>query len=520
MKCVKAIRADNTELWEENSNDQMMGGKRRQRTFWEKGLQEHFNATFTSTSYSHHQKTIICDVPSTETSRRLTVFVGGLDITDGRWDTPRHDLFFTLLDEHKEDFYNKYGNVDKMHGPRQPWHDIHTKLEGPIAYDVFQNFIERWNKQGIHRSIFEIDPEIMSLLKHSQIDALQMEENESEWTCRIFRSITSDSAIFDHPKKLSFSGNRKVEKSILEAYVHMIRKAENFIYIENQYFYGSSHMWDAKNKPKCDHIIPFEIAQKIVHKIESNHPFVAYIVIPMFPEGNPCDKPLQEILYYQHKTMEMMYKTVADALKVNHSNRKPTDYLAFMCPAKREKREAYIDLLQVPGENHPDALKFRQSLRSPIYVHSKMMIVDDVYIIVGSANINQRSMAGTRDTEIAVGCWQEKFGIENPVGDVSVFRKSLFTEHFVGWHKEFESPASPECLNKMKNLLMENWLMYIGPEGSVMKGHMLPYPIKVRQDGQLNNFIGSNGKFPDFNATIAGKRISLNFTKQHTRVLC
>lgn len=30
-------------------------------------------------------------------------------------------------------------------------------------------------------------------------------------------------------------------------------------------------------------------------------------------------------------------------------------------------------------------------LRFPIYVHSKMMIVDDVYIIVGSANINQAS---------------------------------------------------------------------------------------------------------------------------------
>ena len=31
-----------------------------------------------------------------------------------------------------------------------------------------------------------------------------------------------------------------------------------------------------------------------------------------------------------------------------------------------------------------------------------MMIVDDSYIIVGSANINERSMSGTRDTEMAV----------------------------------------------------------------------------------------------------------------------
>lgn len=41
-----------------------------------------------------------------------------------------------------------------------------------------------------------------------------------------------------------------------------------------------------------------------------------------------------------------------------------------------------------------------------IYVHAKGMIVDDEYVILGSANINQRSMAGSRDTEIAMGSYQ------------------------------------------------------------------------------------------------------------------
>ena len=39
---------------------------------------------------------------------------------------------------------------------------------------------------------------------------------------------------------------------------------------------------------------------------------------------------------------------------------------------------------------------------SPIYVHSKLMIVDDEKCIIGSANINDRSMLGERDSEIAV----------------------------------------------------------------------------------------------------------------------
>lgn len=37
-----------------------------------------------------------------------------------------------------------------------------------------------------------------------------------------------------------------------------------------------------------------------------------------------------------------------------------------------------------------------------VYVHSKLMIVDDLYAILGSANINDRSLLGTRDSELAV----------------------------------------------------------------------------------------------------------------------
>ena len=139
MKCVKALRWDNTDL-----------------KFDEGGLQDHFQSTFVSTSFSHHQKTVICDAPALafpesqpskytleDNPRRLVAFVGGLDITNGRWDTPNHELFSTLNKEHEDDFYQNYApSIEKKYGPREPWHDIHCKLEGPIAYDVFQNFFE------------------------------------------------------------------------------------------------------------------------------------------------------------------------------------------------------------------------------------------------------------------------------------------------------------------------------------------------------------------------------------------
>lgn len=37
-----------------------------------------------------------------------------------------------------------------------------------------------------------------------------------------------------------------------------------------------------------------------------------------------------------------------------------------------------------------------------IYVHSKLIIVDDKVMLIGSANINDRSLLGTRDSEIGV----------------------------------------------------------------------------------------------------------------------
>lgn len=499
----------------------------------EKGISEHFNSAFVSTSYSHHQKTIICDSVSTcgtpiDKPRRLVAFVGGLDLTDGRWDTPNHELFSTLTNEHDGDFYQKYANVSSDHGPRQPWHDIHSKVEGTIAYDVFQNFYERWRKQGlpVEAPIFEIDPTIMHLMKNSQLPATEnpLPGIEGDWTCRLFRSITGDSAKFDHPLQLSSRRNTKNEMSILEAYVHIIRKAEKFIYIENQYFYGSSYAWDCMNKPQCRHIIPMEIAQKIANKIRQKETFIVYIVVPMFPEGDPSSKPLQEILYYQYKTMEMMYRIISVALYEVGSRAEPTDFLFFMCPAKREdawtkNEDAWTRRQQPPGESDPVALKLHENMRCPIYVHSKMMIIDDTYIIVGSANINQRSMAGTRDTEIAVGCRQEKFGIENPFGDVASFRKSLFTEHFGGWYNEFEDPSNDECIRKVKRLTIENWTNYISPGECVTKGHMLQYPVHVQNNGKLSEFIGTEGLFPDFGAKIAGKRINLTMTQQHQRVL-
>lgn len=38
-------------------------------------------------------------------------------------------------------------------GPREPWHDLHSKIDGPAAYDVLTNFEERWLKASKRHGI-------------------------------------------------------------------------------------------------------------------------------------------------------------------------------------------------------------------------------------------------------------------------------------------------------------------------------------------------------------------------------
>ena len=46
-----------------------------------------------------------------------------------------------------------------------------------------------------------------------------------------------------------------------------------------------------------------------------------------------------------------------------------------------------------------------------VYIHSKLLIVDDERVILGSANLNDRSMRGYHDSELAI-CVHQKKNIE------------------------------------------------------------------------------------------------------------
>lgn len=68
----------------------------------------------------------------------------------------------------------------------------------------------------------------------------------------------------------------------------------------------------------------------------------------------------------------------------------------------------YFDIIKLIFSCNHQVSASQKFQRFMIYVHAKGMVVDDEYVMVGSANINQRSLGGSRDTEIAMGAYQPR----------------------------------------------------------------------------------------------------------------
>lgn len=475
--------------------------------------------------YSHHQKTVIVDSGPNE-QRRLTSFIGGLDLTGGRWDTPCHYTFASLEKEHKHDFRQKswaHGHIESG-GPREPWHDWHCKIEGHAAYDVLTNFEQRWRKATTRH-----DEELIDFDKHDGLfsplnrtpDAgdpalfVSSDQDPETWHVQLFRSIDAGSVkgfpttVEEVQKEnLVWGKSVAIDISIQMAYIKAIRSAQHFIYIENQYFLGSSYKWPDYPTAGANHVIPMELALKICSKIREGKRFAVYVVIPMWPEGIPDSGPVQEILFFQSQTMKMMYATIVETIReCGLTQAKPTDYLNFYCLGTREtQKPGEIVPLELPDNNSPHGLA-QISRRMMIYVHAKGMIVDDELVILGSANINQRSMDGSRDTEIAMGgyqpyhTWVQKHG--HPRGQVYGYRMALWAEHLGFLEPTFEEPERLDCVQRINYIADMNWEQYAAPQVTDMRGHLIRYPLRVEDNGTVTNLLGYE-TFPDVGGKIMG----------------
>mmetsp|Transcript_12219 Transcript_12219/g.26305 ORF Transcript_12219/g.26305 Transcript_12219/m.26305 type:complete len:916 (-) Transcript_12219:216-2963(-) len=501
-------------------------------------------------AFTHHQKYIIVDAPRADgkEGRELFAFVGGIDLTQGRWDNRKHPLFRSLQTQHKGDTYTKCFNVSGENGPRQPWHDIHSAVRGPECIQLAIAFEERWTKQG----------NAAELVNRSRLgfDSEKTLQNSGGWCAQLSRSIDSRVNAFDpsvnrmrdslrryedvadwkpiEEKNITFSSRfetatvagvpyssclerkkgRLVDDSIHRSMIHHIRRARHFIYIESQYFMGSSFMWSKDNGVKCGNMIAAEIAYKICEKIAANEPFAVYILLPMWMEGIPAASATQGLLHFQRVTIEAMYKKVDEALTARMANSsdqglKVSDYLNMYCLGTRESLEG----CQATGSvSTDDEITLARTRRHQIYIHSKMMIVDDDVALIGTANINQRSMDGCRDSEIMMTSWQpEHLTTEESIakGDIHAFRLHTWASITGQMNEAFRNPSSHACVRAMNQIAHENWQKYIADNTVDMESHLLPFPLEYLR-GEIKPRRGlRDGNFPDTKASVLGKKAAL-----------
>lgn len=204
----------------------------------------------------------------------------------------------------------------------------------------------------------------------------------------------------------------------MNAYCHLITHSEHFVYIENQFFVSSCTVEGSTIHNK----IGDALVERAIKAHENGEDWKACLVIPLMPGfQNTVDSQdgtsVRLIMQCQYRSICRGDTSIFGRLRARGID--PEAYIRFYS-------------LRQWGKIGP-----RQCLTTEqLYIHAKCMVVDDRSVIIGSANINERSMLGTRDSEVCAIVTDTKMipsrmgGKPYMVGEFAhTLRKRLMREH-------------------------------------------------------------------------------------------
>ncbi|XP_003701644.3 phospholipase D1-like [Megachile rotundata] len=302
--------------------------------------------------------------------------------------------------------------IDRSTTPRMPWHDIGVMMQGPTARDIARHFIQRWNAIKMEKA--KLNACYPFLLPKSYRECKTSApfvdpESVHNVKCQVLRSVSSWSA--------GFLDSRTLEQSIQEAYIDAISKAERYIYIENQFFITLASMEQTAVKNR----IGETLLKRILRAHREGAVFRVFVIMPLLPGfegevGGPTGTALRAITHWNYASISRGKDAILNRL-IEAGVEDPSEYITF-------------------HGLRAHAMLNGTLVTELIYVHSKLLIVDDNTVICGSANINDRSMIATRDSEIAVIIHDQEFedgrlnDIPFPCGKFAgSLRKQLISEH-------------------------------------------------------------------------------------------
>lgn len=275
---------------------------------------------------SHHQKIVVID--------DCLAFCGGIDMTEGRWDTR----------EHVDDDPRRVSASGK---PLKPWHDATTAFDGPAARALGDLARDRWR--------IACGEELSPISDSSRCWPDGLAPTFRDVPLAIARTRPEIPDV--HP---AFE--------IEQMYLDLIARAQRVIYAESQYFASR------------------RIAQAIARRLVEEDPPEIVIINPVGAQG-----------WLEPLAMDTARAQLVEALRrLDH----------------RGRLRIY----------HPVTAKGAE-----IYVHAKVMIVDDLYLRVGSSNFNNRSMR--LDTECDVMLAADRPGAEATRARITALRDDMLAEH-------------------------------------------------------------------------------------------
>ena len=227
--------------------------------------------------------------------------------------------------------------IDPRYSRRPPWHDLQLELAGPAVLDVDLTFRERWEDRTPpdHRNPLRAT---WRRLSHEprRLGLLQRRLPPPQVGSHAVQVLRTYPA---RHRAIPFAPDG--ERSIARAYLKALGRARSLVYIEDQYLWGTL------------------VADALAGALRAAPELRMIIVVPRYPDrdGRIAGRAARAA----------QWRAISNLVGTGGP------------------RVAVYDLENEQG--------------TPVYVHAKAVIVDDVWAMVGSANLNRRSW--THDSEVA-----------------------------------------------------------------------------------------------------------------------
>jgi phosphatidylserine/phosphatidylglycerophosphate/cardiolipin synthase-like enzyme len=384
---------------------------------------------------THHQKPILIDyAPNKQNAAKANTcgYVMGLNSVTDYWDTNQHGY----NDPQRE--YSLEGAFWTKAWHLKPYRDYAIRVQGESLYSLNKNFVEGWDNASGY-----------GLANGAWFFSSSLEEQRQSFLPKdlpVARGARCRAQILR-------TFPEKEDATILKAYILAASNAVNYIYVENQYFqlddwprmikkireqYCQS-MMQAGAKPAD--IAPLNIFVVIPQPERGQMVPNTYDTINQLGQGQSIgayDKlvqgrrkgdaknsgggvvkdslktapanPQAELQALGIKTVVAMLMTYDAGNEAKHILIKKRDNDAQQAQADLEAKKN-TDAKQNKGKvDDVDVGAYSEYNIVPrryreIYIHSKLMFVDDVYTTLGSANLNARSMAGDSELNICTEEW-------------------------------------------------------------------------------------------------------------------